>query len=184
MEIQIRTHDMHAHSERGVAAHWRYKEGGRTDQAYERKINQLRALLAPENQGSAHDFLDRMRVELFQDRVYVLSPKGEIVDVPVGGTPLDFAYQVHTDLGHRTRGAKVNGRMVGLDYQLKNGETVEIIAAKTPQPSRDWLSAAVGLSRESAQSQQGQGLVPQTGRIRRTRSKGAPCSSARSSAWG
>ena len=144
VEIQIRTHDMHAHSERGVAAHWRYKEGGRSDQAYERKINQLRALLAPENQGSAHDFLDRMRVELFQDRVYVLSPKGEIVDVPVGGTPLDFAYQVHTDLGHRTRGAKINGRMVGLDYPLKNGETVEIIAAKTAQPSRDWLSPQSG----------------------------------------
>ena len=144
VEIQIRTHDMHAHSERGVAAHWRYKEGGRSDQAYERKINQLRALLAPENQGSAHDFLDRMRVELFQDRIYVLSPKGEIVDVPVGGTPLDFAYQVHTDLGHRTRGAKVNGRIVGLDYQLKNGETVEIISAKNPQPSRDWLSQQSG----------------------------------------
>jgi GTP pyrophosphokinase len=144
VEIQIRTHDMHAHSERGVAAHWRYKEGGRSDQAYERKINQLRALLAPENQGSPHDFLDRMRIELFQDRVYVLSPKGEIVDVPVGGTPLDFAYQVHTDLGHRTRGAKINGRMVGLDYPLKNGETVEIIAAKTPQPSRDWLSPQSG----------------------------------------
>jgi GTP pyrophosphokinase len=144
VEIQIRTHDMHAHSERGVAAHWRYKEGGRSDQAYERKINQLRALLAPENQGSAHDFLDRMRVELFQDRVYVLSPRGEIVDVPVGGTPLDFAYQVHTDLGHRTRGAKVNGRMVGLDYALKNGETVEIIAAKASQPSRDWLSPQSG----------------------------------------
>jgi GTP pyrophosphokinase len=144
VEIQIRTHDMHAHSERGVAAHWRYKEGGRSDQAYERKINQLRALLAPENQDSAHDLLDRMRVELLQDRVYVLSPKGEIVDVPVGGTPLDFAYQVHTDLGHRTRGAKVNGRMVGLDYPLKNSETVEIIAAKTAQPSRDWLSAQSG----------------------------------------
>ncbi len=144
VEIQIRTHDMHAHSERGVAAHWRYKEGGRSDQAYERKINQLRALLAPENQDTAHDFLDRMRVELFQDRIYVLSPKGEIVDVPVGGTPLDFAYQVHTDLGHRTRGAKINGRIVGLDYALKNGETVEIIAAKTPQPSRDWLSPQSG----------------------------------------
>jgi GTP pyrophosphokinase len=144
VEIQIRTHDMHAHSERGVAAHWRYKEGGRSDQAYERKINQLRALLAPENQDSAHDLLDRMRVELLQDRVYVLSPKGEIVDVPVGGTPLDFAYQVHTDLGHRTRGAKVNGRMVGLDYPLKNSETVEIIAAKTAQPSRDWLSPQSG----------------------------------------
>src|SRR5580704_16374353 len=144
VEIQIRTYEMHAHAERGVAAHWRYKEGGRSDQAYERKINQLRALLTPDAQDSTQDFLDRMRVELFQDRVYVLSPKGEIVDVPVGGTPLDFAYQVHTDLGHRTRGAKVNGRMVALDYQLKNSETVEIIAAKTAHPSRDWLSAQAG----------------------------------------
>jgi GTP pyrophosphokinase len=148
VEIQIRTHEMHAHSERGVAAHWRYKEGGRSDLAYERKINQLRALLAPDAPDGGHDigqdFLERMRVELFQDRVYVLSPKGEIVDVPVGGTPLDFAYQVHTDLGHRTRGAKVNGRMVPLDYQLKNSETVEIIAAKTAQPSRDWLSSQSG----------------------------------------
>jgi GTP pyrophosphokinase len=144
VEIQIRTHEMHAHSERGVAAHWRYKEGGRSDQAYERKINQLRALLTPEDKDTAHDFLDRMRVELFQDRVYVLSPKGEIVDVPVGGTPLDFAYQVHTDLGHRTRGAKVNGRMVPLDYELKNSETVEIIAGKAAHPSRDWLSPQSG----------------------------------------
>src|SRR6185437_1367265 len=90
------------------------------------------------------DFLDRIRVDLFQDRVYVTSPKGEIVDVPVGGTPLDFAYQVHTDLGHRTRGAKVNGRMAPLDYRLKNGETVEIIAGKALQPSRDWLSPQSG----------------------------------------
>ncbi len=85
-----------------------------------------------------------MRVDLFQDRIYVLSPRGEIVDVPVGGTPLDFAYQVHTDLGHRTRGAKVNGRMVPLDHALKNGETVEIITGKAPQPSRDWLSPQSG----------------------------------------
>ena len=145
VEIQIRTHEMHANSERGVAAHWRYKEGGRGDQAYERKINQLRSLLAPTEGGdTSRDFLDRMRVDLFQDRIYVVSPKGEIVDVPVGGTPLDFAYQVHTDLGHRTRGAKVNGRMVALDYPLKNSETVEIIAAKTAHPSRDWLSPQSG----------------------------------------
>jgi GTP pyrophosphokinase len=145
VEIQIRTHEMHANSERGVAAHWRYKEGGRTDQAYERKINELRSLLAPlEGSERSQDFLDRMRVDLFQDRIYAVSPKGEIVDVPVGGTPLDFAYQVHTDLGHRTRGAKVNGRMVGLDYQLKNSDAVEIITAKLPQPSRDWLSAQSG----------------------------------------
>ncbi len=145
VEIQIRTHEMHENSERGVAAHWRYKEGGRGDQAYERKINQLRSLLAPtEGAETASDFLDRIRVDLFQDRLYVLSPKGEIVDVPVGGTPLDFAYQVHTDLGHRTRGAKVNGRMVGLDHPLKNSDTVEIITAKSPQPSRDWLSPQSG----------------------------------------
>jgi GTP pyrophosphokinase len=145
VEIQIRTHEMHADSERGVAAHWRYKEGGRANQAYERKINELRSLLAPaEGADGSRDFLDRVRVDLFQDRVYVISPKGEIVDVPVGGTPLDFAYQVHTDLGHRTRGAKVNGRMVALDYRLKNSETVEIITSKTSQPSRDWLSAQSG----------------------------------------
>ncbi len=145
VEIQIRTHEMHAYAERGVASHWRYKEGGRGDQAYERKINQLRSLLAPaDGADSAQDFLDRVRVDLFQDRIYVLSPRGEIIDVPVGGTPLDFAYQVHTDLGHRTRGARVNGRMVGLDHPLKNGETVEIIAAKSPQPSRDWLSPQSG----------------------------------------
>jgi GTP pyrophosphokinase len=145
VEIQIRTHEMHADSERGVAAHWRYKEGGRGNQAYERKINELRSLLAPaEGSGDSRDFLDRIRVDLFQDRIYVISPKGEIVDVPVGGTPLDFAYQVHTDLGHRTRGAKVNGRMVPLDYRLKNSETVEIITSKTAQPSRDWLSAQSG----------------------------------------
>jgi GTP pyrophosphokinase len=145
VEIQIRTHEMHADSERGMAAHWRYKEGGRGNQAYERKINELRSLLAPaDGAEGSRDFLDRVRVDLFQDRIYVISPKGEIVDVPVGGTPLDFAYQVHTDLGHRTRGAKVNGRMVALDYQLKNSETVEIITAKTAQPSRDWLSAQSG----------------------------------------
>jgi GTP pyrophosphokinase len=124
-----------------------------------------------------------MRVELFQDRVYVLSPKGEIVDVPVGGTPLDFAYQVHTDLGHRTRGAKVNGRMVGLDYQLKNGETVEIIAAKAPQPSRDWLSPQSGFLASPRNRNKVKAWFRKQDESR-TRSKAAPCSSARSSAWG
>ncbi len=145
VEIQIRTHEMHANAESGVASHWRYKEGGRGDFAYERKINQLRALFSPaEDAGIGRDFLDRMRVDLFHDRVYLLSPRGEIVDVPVGGTPLDFAYQLHSDLGHRTRGARVNGRIVPLDYHLQNGETVEIITGKKPQPSRDWLSAQSG----------------------------------------
>jgi GTP pyrophosphokinase len=145
VEVQIRTHAMHANSERGVAAHWRYKEGGRSDQAYADKINQLRSLLAPgEGAEPGRDFLDRMRVDLFQDRVYVLSPRGEIVDVPVGGTPLDFAYQLHTDLGHRTRGAKVNGRMVTLDHRLRNSDTVELITVKSAQPSRDWLAPQTG----------------------------------------
>ena len=145
VEIQIRTHEMHANAESGVASHWRFKEGGRGDLAYERKIDQLRALLAPaEEAENSRDFLDRMRVDLFHDRVYLLSPRGEIVDVPIGGTPLDFAYQLHSDLGHRTRGAKVNGRIVPLDYRLQNGETVEIITGKNPQPSRDWLSPQSG----------------------------------------
>ncbi len=145
VEIQIRTHEMHTAAERGVASHWRYKEGRRGDLAYARKIDELRALLAPaDGDEPAQDFIDRVRVDLFHDRVYALTPRGEIIDVPVGGTPLDFAYQVHTDLGHRTRGAKVDGRMVPLDYRLKNGETVEIIAGKTAQPSRDWLSAQAG----------------------------------------
>ena len=157
VEIQIRTHEMHADSERGVAAHWRYKEGGRGNPAYERKINELRTLLSPAEGAGARDFLDRVRVDLFQDRIYVVSPKGEIVDVPVGGTPLDFAYQVHTDLGHRTRGA--GERAVRLDYQLKNSETVEIITP-SPQPSRDWLPQSDFC--QSPSSQQGARLVSQS----------------------
>jgi len=144
VEIQIRTHEMHASSERGVAAHWRYKEGGRSNLVYEEKINRLRLLLAPSANDAERDFLERMRVGLFADRIYVVSPKGDIVDVPMGGTPLDFAYQVHTDLGHRTRGAKVNGRIVPLNYPLKNSETVEIITTKIAQPSRDWLAPRSG----------------------------------------
>lgn len=145
VEIQIRTHEMHTASELGVASHWRYKEGGRSDASYDRKINQLRALLAPTDKEPAdRDFLDRVRKELFADRIYVLSPKGDIIDVPLNGTPLDFAYQVHSDLGHRTRGARVNGRMVPLNHHLQHGDTVDIITSKHPQPSRDWLSAASG----------------------------------------
>ncbi len=147
-----------------------------------RSTNCARCLAPAEGGDSAHDFLDRMRVDLFQDRIYVLSPKGEIVDVPVGGTPLDFAYQVHTDLGHRTRGAKVNGRMVGLDYQLKNSETVEIIAAKAPQPSRDWLSPSRASSRARATATRcGRGFASRTNR--RTSSRAGRCSIARSSGW-
>jgi GTP pyrophosphokinase len=145
VEVQIRTREMHEHAELGVAAHWRYKEGGGRDAAYDRKIQWLRELLAPAADGEADpDFLDRVRADLFEDRVYVLTPKGDIVDLPSGATPLDYAYQVHTELGHRCRGARVNGRMVTIDYKLSNGEVVEIIAGKQAQPSRDWLIDQLG----------------------------------------
>jgi GTP pyrophosphokinase len=140
VEVQIRTREMHEHAELGVAAHWRYKEGRARDAAYDRKIEWLRELLAPAAAGEPdRDYLDRVRSDLFEDRVYVLTPRGEVVDLPRDATPLDFAYHLHTDLGHRCRGAKVNGRMVPLDTKLANGQVVEIVTAKQPQPSRDWL---------------------------------------------
>ena len=129
----------------GVAAHWQYKEGGARDAQYERKIEWVRRLIEPQEAADTdRDFLERMHSELFEDRVYALTPKGEVVDLPRGATPLDFAYHVHTDLGHRCRGAKVNGRIVPLDYQVQNGEIVEIITGKHPAPSRDWLAPEQG----------------------------------------
>jgi GTP pyrophosphokinase len=131
---------MHEHAELGVAAHWRYKEGAARDAAYDRKIEWLRELLVPAAEAETDsDFLSRVRADLFEDRVYALTPKGEVVDLPAGATPLDFAYHVHTDLGHRCRGARVNGRIVPLNHRLANGEVVEIIGGKKAQPSRDWL---------------------------------------------
>jgi len=145
VEVQIRTRDMHDQAELGVAAHWRYKEGRARDAAYDRKIEWLRELLAPAADGEAErDYLDHVRAELFEDRVYVLTPKGEVVDLPRGATPLDFAYHLHTDLGHRCRGAKIDGRMVPLDTRLANGQVVEIVTAKQLQPSRDWLVEQLG----------------------------------------
>jgi GTP pyrophosphokinase len=140
LEIQIRTREMDEHAELGVAAHWRYKEGAARDAAYDRKIEWLRELLAPAAESeSDSDFLSRVRADLFDDRVYALTPKGEVIDLPAGATPIDFAYHVHTDLGHRCRGARVNGRIAPLDHRLSNGEVVEIIGGKEPRPSRDWL---------------------------------------------
>jgi GTP pyrophosphokinase len=146
LEIQIRTREMNEHAELGVAAHWQYKEGGKANAAYQRKINWLRQILEPtgEEAESDGDFLERVRSELFEDRVYALSPRGEVIDLPRGATPLDFAYQVHTNLGHRCRGAKVNGRMVPLTHQLGNGDQVEIVTGKEPAPSRDWLVPSLG----------------------------------------
>ena len=143
VEVQIRTREMHEHAELGVAAHWTYKEGGSRDTQYEQKIQWVRRLLEPQ-EGGDRDFLESMRTELFEDRVYALTPKGEVVDLPRGATPLDFAYNVHTSLGHRCRGAKVNGRIVPLTYGLSNGEIVEIITAKHEGPSRDWLAPEQG----------------------------------------
>ncbi len=148
VEVQIRTRDMHEHAELGVAAHWSYKEGGPRDAQYQRKIEWVRRLLEPQDGASAadaeRDFVEGMRAELFEDRVYALTPRGEVIDLPRGATPLDFAYSVHSSLGHRCRGAKVNGRMVPLTRPLANGEIVEIVTARHEAPSRDWLAPEQG----------------------------------------
>jgi GTP pyrophosphokinase len=145
LEIQIRTREMHEHAELGVAAHWKYKEGARTNAAYEQKIVWLRQILEPGERGETEgDFLERVRSEIFEDRVYALSPRGEVIDLPRGATPLDYAYHLHTDLGHRCRGAKVNGRMVSLNQVLQNGDQVEIVTGKQLNPSRDWLVPSLG----------------------------------------
>lgn len=143
LEVQIRTPAMHEHAELGVAAHWSYKEGKAADALYQRKIEWARRLLDPAAGRAARperDFLEQMRKELFADRVYALTPKGEVIDLPRGATPLDFAYSVHTSLGHRCRGAKVNGRIVPLTQPLASGSVVEIITGKQEAPSRDWLA--------------------------------------------
>jgi len=140
LEIQIRTREMHDHAELGVAAHWRYKEGGSSSAAFDKKINWLRQLLEPsEDTETDHDFIDRLSAEIFEDRVYAVTPAGDVLDLPAGATPLDFAYAVHTDVGHHCRGAKVNGRMVPLTHQLNNADKVDIITANSAHPSRDWL---------------------------------------------
>jgi GTP pyrophosphokinase len=142
LEVQIRTHDMHRQAELGIAAHWRYKEGGAPPDAFDQKIRFLRQLLEPSDQDS--ELLDQIRDDVFEDRVYAISPKGDVVEMPAGATPLDFAYHVHTQVGHRCRGAKVNGRIVPLTYKVQNGDKIEIITGSQPNPSRDWLSPQLG----------------------------------------
>jgi len=150
LEVQIRTYDMDKHAELGVAAHWRYKEGGKQDKGFEQKIAWLRQLLDwKEEEANAGDFIDRFKSEVFQDRVYVLTPTGEVFDLPQGATPLDFAYYVHTEVGNRCRGAKINGRIVPLTYELKSGEQVEILTTKHGGPSRDWLNPHLGYLKTS-----------------------------------
>lgn len=147
LEVQIRTHEMHQNAEYGIAAHWRYKEGGgRRDARYEQHILWLRSMMEwKQDVSDAQEFVDSMKTDVFEDRVYVFTPKGDIIDLPAGSTPIDFAYHVHTDVGHHCRGAKVDGKLVTLDYVLKTGQRVEILTAKHGGPSRDWLNASLGL---------------------------------------
>lgn len=145
VEVQIRTHDMHRHAELGVAAHWRYKEGGTRDESMEKRIGVMRQLLENKaGDGDNEALLEGFDNLTTEDRVYVLTPQGDVRNLSAGATPLDFAYLVHTEVGHRCRGARVNGRIVPLTYKLKNGDRVEILTAREARPSRDWLVASLG----------------------------------------
>jgi GTP pyrophosphokinase len=142
MEVQIRTHEMHQTAEYGVAAHWRYKEGGLHDDRFDERFTWLRLLMDWQKEVlDAETFVDTVRVDIFQDEVFVFTPKGDVRSLPAGSTPVDFAYRVHTEVGHRCIGAKTNGRMVPLDHVLENGDIVEVLTTKGPHgPSRDWLT--------------------------------------------
>lgn len=143
LEVQIRTYEMHNHAELGVAAHWRYKEGsGASTGEYDEKIALLRSLLSWRDEVTdSADWLEQFKRASLDDTIYVLTPQGRVIDLPRGATPIDFAYRVHTDLGHRCRGAKVNGQLVTLNTPLESGQTVEIMSTKEGGPSRDWLNA-------------------------------------------
>ena len=151
LEVQVRTHEMHHIAEYGVAAHWRYKEGERRDIRFEERIGWLRQLIEWHRELSgAEEFLESVKTDIFMDQVFIYTPKGEIKDLPKGSTPLDFAYRVHTELGHRCIGAKVNNKLVTLNYKLGNGDVVEIMSAKKAKgPSRDWLNPHLGYIKTS-----------------------------------
>ncbi|MBZ0302846.1 MAG: TGS domain-containing protein, partial [Anaerolineae bacterium] len=146
VEVQIRTWEMHENAEYGIAAHWRYKEGHKErDEDYERRLSFLRRLMEfGQDVDNAESFVNTMKSEVFQDRIYAFTPKGDIYDLPVGATPIDFAYHIHTEIGNRCRGAKVHGRLVSLDYNLKTGDQVEILTSKRGGPSLDWLNPNLG----------------------------------------
>ncbi len=150
VEVQIRTWQMHEDAEYGIAAHWRYKEGNKQirDEVFEQRLNYLRRLMefGPDMED-AQTFVDTMKAEVFQDRVYVFTPKGDIVDLPIGATPIDFAYHIHTDVGHRCRGAKIHGRLVNLSYTLQTGDQIEILTSKRGGPSLDWLNPDLGYAK-------------------------------------
>jgi guanosine-3',5'-bis(diphosphate) 3'-pyrophosphohydrolase len=142
LEVQIRTRTMHDVAEAGIAAHWRYKEGSRNDRRYDEKLAWVRQLMDWQREVSdPTEFVEGLKLDLFQDQVFVFTPKGDVKDLPRDATPLDFAYRIHTDVGHRTIGAKVNNRLVPLDYKLRNGDIVEVVTTKAAHgPSRDWLN--------------------------------------------
>jgi GTP pyrophosphokinase len=142
LEVQIRTYQMHEVSEAGIAAHWRYKEGSRGDRRYDEKLAWVRQLIDWQREVSdATEFVEGIKLDVFQDQVFVFTPKGDVKDLPAGATTLDFAYRIHTDVGHRTIGTKVNNRLVPLDYKLRNGDIVEIVTTKAAHgPSRDWMN--------------------------------------------
>lgn len=147
IEVQIRTPEMHQNAEYGIASHWRYKEGGKSsNKVYEDRINWLRSMMEWRSDvNDAQEFVEGMKTDVFQDRVYVFTPRGDIFDLSAGSTPIDFAYHIHTDIGHRCRGARVNGKLVPLYQELKTGDQVEILTAKRGGPSRDWLNPNLGL---------------------------------------
>ncbi len=151
LEVQIRTRQMHHIAEYGVAVHWKYKEGAAADDGFEEGVAWLRQLIEWHRElRGAEEFLESVRTDVFSDQVFVYTPRGEIKDLPKGSTPIDFAYRIHTDLGHRCIGAKVNGRLVPLNYQLNNGDIVQILTSRTDRgPSRDWLNSSLGFVRTS-----------------------------------
>ena len=144
IEVQIRTQEMDQFAEFGIAAHWRYKEGGKYNQSVERSLANLRRLLDDKDDDR---LLDDFRTDLYTDRIFVLTPNGEIKELRRGATPLDFAYSIHTEIGHRCRGAKVNQRIIPLTYSLQSGEQVEILTARNGTPSRNWLESHLGYLR-------------------------------------
>lgn len=146
LEIQIRTQEMHQVAEFGLAAHWRYKEGGRKDDKFDEGLSWIRQLMEwHHDMTGAREFVESIKTDIFEDQVFVFTPKGDVKDLPAGATPLDFAYRIHTDVGHRCIGAKVNGKLVSLDYELQNGDAVYVLSSKSAKgPSLDWLNPSVG----------------------------------------
>jgi len=152
VEVQIRTKDMHQVAEYGVAAHWLYKEGGDHDVKFEEKMTWLRKLLEwQRDAGGAVEFVESFKTDIFQNQVYVYTPKGDVVELPIGATPLDFAYRIHTDVGHSCVGAKINGKLVALNHPLENGDTIQIMTSKTARgPSLDWINASLGYAKTTS----------------------------------